>query len=193
MIRAVALANSNLYFVDFKDSFTHNILAYLDTSRAYQVIQPNDVHGLLASEQAQFIWGPGPGRADEYGIDLSLLRSSLLNPKHRHLGICLGHQLIGLALGGRYRTLDRPLHGVALEITLPEWSDWGLSAIPEQFQFYNSLVIDMNEIEGLRVFKAHDSVMMLASKTFLSCQFHPESVGTSCPERFFSGVMKNFL
>ncbi|MFX3675810.1 MAG: aminodeoxychorismate/anthranilate synthase component II [bacterium] len=193
MIRAVALANSKLYFVDFKDSFTHNILAYLKSSWQCQVVEPCDVHDLLSTEQARFIWGPGPGRADEYGIDLSLLRSSLLNSNHRHLGICLGHQLIGLALGGTYRTLGRPLHGVSLEITLPEWSDWGFSTIPEQFQFYNSLVIDINENEGLRVFKAYNSVMMLATKTVLSCQFHPESVGTSCPERFFSGVMKNFL
>tara|TARA_R110000868_G_scaffold248282_24_gene504767 strand:- start:18 stop:599 length:582 start_codon:yes stop_codon:yes gene_type:complete len=193
MTRVVALASSDLYFVDFDDSFTHNILAYLRAWGDFKVIVPSQANQVLLSANAKIVWGPGPGRADEYGIDLALLRESLFNSNHRHFGICLGHQIIGLALGGRYRALEKPLHGVALEVALPEWRDWGFNGGVEHFQFYNSLVIDMNENEDLRTLRLQNSVVMLAGTSFLTCQFHPESVGTSCPERFFSNVMQSFL
>lgn len=197
MIRVVVLANSDLkykiFFVDFKDSFSHNILSYLKSWGPIEIVSPHMANELLAQGQQRFIWGPGPGRADEYGIDLDLLRTSVTNMKHRHFGICLGHQLLGLALGGVYGKEDFPLHGVARKISLPEWNDWGMAGESEVVQSYNSLTIELNENADVRVWKQNGSVVMLATKNVFSCQFHPESVGTSCPERFFSAVRRNFL
>src|SRR5690606_15720996 len=109
----------------FHDSFSFNILARLKSWSDVEIIDPSKANQYLLTH-SRFVWGPGPGRADEYGIDLELLKTSLLNKEHRHCGICLGHQLIGLALGGIYDHEDFPKHGTSEELILPEWSDWGL-------------------------------------------------------------------
>ncbi len=197
MIRAVHLLTSSfqdpIVFVDFKDSFTYNILSYLKIWSSVKVISPEDADPYLEKERVRFIWGPGPGRANEYGINFEKLTKSLNNQNHRHFGICLGHQLIGLCFGGTYRNLYAPLHGVSLNLQLPDWNDWGLKSQEIRAQFYNSLVIDLNENEKLRVHKVENDVMMIATQTVITCQFHPESVGTSCPEQLFSGIIQNFL
>src|SRR5690606_19342057 len=124
------------------------------------------------------------------------LRSSLVNANHRHFGICLGHQLIGLALGGKYVKEAFPRHGVSDEMILPTWSDWGLNGESVTVQFYNSLLVSLGSIESdgnIRTYIHDNRLLLLATKTVFSCQFHPESVGTSYPELFFGGVKKNFL
>lgn len=197
MIREAHLPTSSLsaqvIFVDFKDSFTYNILAYLKKWSEIKVISPSEVDAYLKIDHTRFIWGPGPGLADDYFSNFDQINASLHNPTHKHFGICLGHQLIGRCLGGRYRKLDYPKHGMSQKIILPEWEKWGLNKTELEVQFYNSLVIDINESKDLYVFKYNNDVLMLSNDRIISCQFHPESVGTSCPEAFFSGVMQNFL
>src|SRR5690606_10831309 len=112
-----------IIFVDFYDSFSHNILAYLKAwGQQIKVIHPNEVNTYLSHGHKRFVWGPGPGRVEDYAIDLNLVRTSIQNLEHRHFGICLGHQLLGLALGGKYGQEVMPRHGIADEITLPRWS-----------------------------------------------------------------------
>ena len=197
MIKVAHLQTSSLkrpvFFIDFNDSFSYNILAYLKKWVSVEIISPQNVENYLTKDDMRFIWGPGPGRADEYGIDFKLLKQSLLNSTQRHFGICLGHQLIGLSLGGKYKSLSQPLHGVSRSVTLPEWSEWGMNGSNINAQFYNSLVVEIGDIENARVHRYDNEVLMISSQTVISCQFHPESVGTSCPERLFSAIMQNFL
>lgn len=186
------MLNSKIVFVDFNDSFTHNILSYLYPWGEIEVVSYTAIHDYLKTHE-RFVWGPGPGMAHEYGIDFDLLRASLGNKEHRHFGICLGHQLIGLALGGSYVKESFPKHGIAQEICLPEWNDWGMSGQKITVQSYNSLGIEINESGDTRVWRQDNFVTMLATKNVLTCQFHPESVGTSCPELIFGAVRQNFL
>lgn len=188
----VDLPNSRIIFVDFRDSFSHNILSYLKTWGEVLVIDPIEANTFLKTDN-RFIWGPGPGRADEYGIDQSLLIDSLNNSEHRHFGICLGHQLLGLTLGGYYSKEKFPRHGVAQEITLPVWPDWGFKGEQATVQSYNSLTIEIASSDTLRIWRQNDVVVMMATATMISMQFHPESVGTSCPELFFGSLRQNFL
>lgn len=184
---------TSMIFVDFRDSFTYNILAYLKHWGDIKVISPSEVESYLRLDYSRFVWGPGPGLADDYFLNFDLIKESLNNKTQKHFGICLGHQLIARSLGGIYRKLDNPKHGMSEKILLPEWMNWGLTKSEIDVQFYNSLVVDINETVDLRVFKHHNDVLMLSSDRLISCQFHPESVGTSCPETFFSNVMQNFL
>ena len=126
-------------------------------------------------------------------MNFDSIGESLNNKSQKHFGICLGHQLIARCLGGTYRQLEAPKHGMSDKILLPEWKNWGLSKAELEVQFYNSLVVDISETDDLRVFKHHNDVLMLSTNRLITCQFHPESVGTSCPETFFSNVMQNFL
>lgn len=197
MIREAPLLISNqrpsMIFVDFRDSFTYNILAYLKNWGEIKVITPSDIETYLHVDHTRFIWGPGPGLADDYFLNFDSIKKSLSNKTQKHFGICLGHQLIARSLGGVYRKLESPKHGMSEKIRLPEWKNWGLNNTELEVQFYNSLVVDINETDDLRVFKHHNDVLMLSTDRLITCQFHPESVGTSCPETFFSNVMQNFL
>src|SRR5690606_34167304 len=81
----VTLANSKIVFVDFNDSFTHNILSYLYSWGEIEVIAATESSEYLKTHE-RFVWGPGPGMVHEYGIDFDLLRNSINNPTHRHFG-----------------------------------------------------------------------------------------------------------
>lgn len=186
------LPNSKIVFVDFNDSFAHNILSYLYSWGEIEIINSNQIKAFLKTHK-RFVWGPGPGMAHEYGIDFDALRTSLNNPQHRHFGVCLGHQLLGLALGGSYIKEDFPKHGIAERIVLPEWNDWGMHGQHITVQSYNSLAIELEATDDIRVWHQGKNLTMLATKNIFSCQFHPESVGTSCPELIFGAVRQNFL
>lgn len=186
------MLTSKIVFVDFNDSFTHNILAYLYAWGEIEIISAQEANSYLKTHK-HFVWGPGPGMAHEYGIDFDLLRDSVNNLEHRHFGICLGHQLLGLALGASYVNEAFPKHGTSEEIVLPEWHDWGMTGQKVTVQSYNSLGIELEQSKDVRVWHQGKSLMMLATKNVLSCQFHPESVGTSCPDAFFGAVRQNFL
>ncbi len=111
------------------------------------------------------------------------------------MGICLGHQLIFHAKGSKIEKSQRPLHGQSELITIPHWSqtftEKDFSQVME-VQRYNSLCVKNYNFEAQVVRNKSEEVVMAMGPGFFSCQFHPESIGTSCPKSFFHSLV-NYL
>ncbi|MCY4644206.1 MAG: aminodeoxychorismate/anthranilate synthase component II [Bacteriovoracales bacterium] len=178
--------------IDFEDSFTHNVAHYL---YAYG-ISYRSVHWRDYEENHSWdlvILGPGPGSALDYREFLEKIAPSLEGHSHEsspfYFGICLGHQLLGLwADLELYRS--RPLHGQRVESSIPRWNcfpkkAWGKRVFVQR---YNSWSLRGRPSDS--EMSLSEDAMFLRGRHFLSYQFHPESIGTSCPRLFFESVFK---
>ncbi|HTO21809.1 MAG TPA: gamma-glutamyl-gamma-aminobutyrate hydrolase family protein, partial [Spirochaetia bacterium] len=106
--------------IDNYDSFTHNLYQYVREMTDVPVeVYRNDritVEELEKLKPAGIVISPGPGRPEEAGISMELIRR--LAGTVPILGVCLGHQAIGAAFGGRVVAARRIVHGKAEDITL---------------------------------------------------------------------------
>jgi anthranilate/para-aminobenzoate synthase component II len=185
---------------DFEDSFTYNILSELKLlGLACNVVAFKDVFIFLQSlvdtdKKHVVILGPGPGHPRDYRQYENLIQDLLKNKNLFIMGICLGHQLILESLGYSIEHCRRPIHGESRKIKLSKAWAKRVGQQEIEVQFYNSLVPKTNNIvlENVEVFAQEDEVLMACSEGFVSYQFHPESLGTSCPQRFF-GCIRDFL
>ena len=106
-----------LLLIDNYDSFTYNLYQYLGELGAETRVVRNDeltVAQALALRPSSVVISPGPGNPDEAGISLDLIRA--LPPEVPLLGVCLGHQALGQAFGGRIVRAPRIMHGKTSEI-----------------------------------------------------------------------------
>ena len=114
-----------------------------------------------------------------------------------HLGVCLGHQIIGRVQGDKVIRSQMPLHGQAVPLKIPSWEGffpkktWNRNI---QVQRYNSLTVRRRKVLGSlsEVLDENGEVLIRSFKQGISYQFHPESVGTSFPSLFFE-PLKYFL
>lgn len=187
-----------ILIVDFDDSFTFNIAELCHRwSLEFEVLNYKELDASVIHKNnyKNIIWGPGPGRPSSYP-EVGKLINSLFKEDLFHFGICLGHQLIFEALG--YEIVDAPVkrHGRSGMFSIPRWpsfskADWGREM---EVQYYSSLAVKdspvCDEIE-----KVVDGGVILSGNgvNFLSYQFHPESVGTSCPEVFFRRLREKLI
>ena len=174
--------------IDFEDSFTYNIVSAFNKSKIdVDVYHWSKLDGTLIDKYQFFILGPGPGFVEDYLCAKSYIEEILFDQKKFILGVCLGHQLIHHTYGAKIIPWVTPLHGQSQEIKYPKWLD----NIKTNVQFYNSWGVDPyfkhSEID---LFLFENKVMASRGKNFLSYQFHPESVGTTCPESFFNPVFE---
>jgi anthranilate synthase/aminodeoxychorismate synthase-like glutamine amidotransferase len=170
--------------IDNFDSFVHNLARYIgELGFERRTIRTDEisVEEALALEPAAILLSPGPCGPDEAGISVDLVRAAAA---HRIplLGVCLGHQAIAAAFGGRILRAPRPVHGKASYI-YHQYTDL-FDSIPSPFMAgrYHSLIAELPEGGPLRA-TAHtdDGVLMaLAHETvpIFGVQFHPESVLT---------------
>ena len=136
--------------------------------------------------------GPGPHGPEYYGLN-SLIEQLIENNKV--LGVCLGHQLIASALGMTVASSQKPMHGQSIKIKLDKfWQNELRSPKTLEVQRYNSLAVYSGKgIKGPKLLKHQQEVMAIKSEQTLSYQFHPESVGTTCPEVFFRSFQRFLL
>ena len=170
--------------VDFEDSFTYNIAQYLDHYRIpYRVVQWQNYRDRHC--ETLIILGPGPGVVFDYRKFLEQVNCT----RNFYFGICLGHQLLGVLHGFElYR--HRPMHGQVVSTKIPHWgcfpqSTWGRPALVQRYNSW-SLRKGSGQVQGV----LSSDGMFLFGHHFLSYQFHPESIGTSCPHLFFESAFK---
>lgn len=183
-----------IYMIDNYDSFTYNLVQYLQMLGAEVVVRRNDevsVEEVLNSGAAGVVLSPGPGRPDEAGIMLDLIRRGGDMPM---LGVCLGHQAIGAAFGTSIIHARRLMHGKLSTITHD--GQGVFKGLPETFQAvrYHSLAIDESSLPACLVPTAHseDGELMgirHTSRPLEGIQYHPESILSQNGKR----QLRNFL
>ena len=183
-----------IYMIYNYDSFTYNLVQYLQMLGAEVVVRRNDevsVEEVLNSGAAGVVLSPGPGRPDEAGIMLDLIRRGGDMPM---LGVCLGHQAIGAAFGASIIHARRLMHGKLSTITHD--GQGVFKGLPETFQAvrYHSLAIDESSLPDCLVPTAHseDGELMgirHTSRPLEGIQYHPESILSQNGKR----QLRNFL
>jgi para-aminobenzoate synthetase component 2 len=184
-----------LLMIDNYDSFTYNLVQYLGELGAAVVVKRNDaidVAGARALSPDAIVISPGPCTPKEAGVSLAILRE--LSGELPILGVCLGHQCIGEAFGGRVVRASRLMHGK----TSPVVHDGKtiFESIPSPFDAmrYHSLLVEWDTVPDCLEISARteeNEVMGFRHKTLRveGVQFHPESIGTPQGKR----VLENFL
>ena len=178
--------------IDNYDSFTFNLVQYLgELGAAVEVFRNDavDVAGIRARRPDALVLSPGPCTPDEAGVTLEAVRS--LAGELPILGVCLGHQAIGQAFGGRVVRNFRIVHGKSSPV---HHRGTGIYAgIPSPFEAgrYHSLVVDRRSLPAsLRVTSWTDGgeVMGLRHRSLdvEGVQFHPESILTGAGKRLLA-------
>lgn len=190
--------------IDFNDSFTYNIASELETLGVMsQIISWENCYEFLNQtifkERHALILGPGPGNPTDYESIFSQISKVILNPNIFFMGICLGHQIYWKMRGIDSVRSKNPMHGQAIKVELPDWNSFiGFSGKTIFVQRYNSLVLNISESQFIKKFNDFqglfydDECLITRFNRGLTYQFHPESVGTSCPSIFFA-PLSNFL
>jgi anthranilate synthase component 2 len=181
--------------IDNYDSFTYNLWHFLSELGAEVEVQRNDkisVADALARNPAGIILSPGPCDPDRAGICLPLIAAAA--GKVPVLGVCLGHQAIGQAFGGKVVRAPSPMHG---KVSVMTHSGHKMFAgIPSSFTAtrYHSLIVERTSLPAeLEITATTDDglIMGLAHKrhAITGVQFHPESIASQYGHR----ILRNFL
>src|SRR5688572_13201608 len=181
--------------IDNYDSFTYNLVQYLGELGQQVEVYRNDKIDVATIEKIspdRIVISPGPGNPDQAGVTLKLLKA--FEGKKPILGVCLGHQAIGEAFGGKVVHAPYLMHGKTSEICHD--GNGVFEGLPYRFPAtrYHSLVVDRDSVpEALEVSATTpDGIIMgLRHKTYFceGVQFHPESIMTAHGKQ----LLQNFL
>ena len=187
-----------ILMIDNYDSFVFNVEQYLKEMTDDEVITVrNDaitIDDIKKMNPSKIIFSPGPKHPKDSGICLEILNNTDELGNIPILGICLGHQAIGMNFGGKIKRLENPLHGKTSEITVLSENSVLFKNLPKKFKVmrYHSLYVD-NIPEELEVTaRSEDGVAMAVehkSKNIFGIQFHPESFFTE----YGKNMIRNFL
>jgi anthranilate synthase component 2 len=181
--------------VDHYDSFTYNLVQLIESlGRRTEVVKSDaePAERLVSKKPEAVLLSPGPGHPREAGVFAELLR--ILPSETPLLGVCLGHQALGMALGGRVERGPEPVHGKASLVYHEGQGILAGVANPFEAGRYHSLVVVREGLpEELELTAwTEDGLVMAAQHRELpryGVQFHPESILT--PEG--PKVVENFL
>jgi anthranilate synthase component II len=188
-----------LLILDNYDSFTYNLVQYAGELGAEPIVYRNDALTpveALALEPAAIVISPGPGTPAEAGISIPLVRAAAgVVPV---LGVCLGHQAIGEAFGGRVVRADRLMHGKTTMVAHSGHPIFEGIPSPVEVMRYHSLIVSPENLPPELEVTAWSNdrprgqeIMALCHRTLpvFGVQFHPESVATMEGKR----LLTNFL
>jgi anthranilate synthase component 2 len=169
--------------VDHYDSFTYNLVQLIESLGAVTEVVKSDAEtaqALVERRPEAVVLSPGPGRPEQAGCFTDLLR--ILPDEVPVLGVCLGHQAMGIVAGGRVERTT-PVHGKA---SLVHHEGKGILAeVPEPFEAgrYHSLVVTREHLPAeLELTAWSDDGLVMATQhrslPRFGLQFHPESILT---------------
>jgi len=168
--------------IDNYDSFTYNLVHYLEDLDCEVTVKRNDQLSLEEVDAFEkIVLSPGPGIPDEAGLLKEIIAKYA--PTKSIFGVCLGQQAIGEVFGGSLINLDEVYHGIATQIQIIK-EDVIFAGIPKEIEVgrYHSWVVNPDLPEALEATSVDENgqIMSLRHKTYDVCavQFHPESVLT---------------
>lgn len=185
--------------IDNYDSFTYNLVQYLgELGAEVEVIRNDDLSAaeIEAMQPEKIVISPGPCTPREAGVSVDVVKA--LQGKIPVLGVCLGHQSIGEALGGRIVRAEKLMHGKTSMIHHAGKGIFAGLANPFVATRYHSLIIEKETLPAeleITAWTDDGTVMGVQHKTLpASCslhgvQFHPESIMTAAGK----DLLKNFL
>jgi len=185
-----------LLVIDNYDSFTYNLVQYLGELGAKVEVRRNNQVTVDEIEQSlrpeRIVISPGPGTPDEAGVTLNVIER--LAGKIPLLGVCLGHQAIGQAFGGKVVRAPELMHGKASEVCHDGKTIF--AGLDDHFQAgrYHSLIVERQSLPScleISAYTSNDIIMGLRHRELKveGVQFHPESILT--PEG--KQLLANFL
>ncbi len=183
-----------ILLIDNYDSFVFNVEQYLRelTSEEVRCVRNDKItmEEIRRLNPSKIVLSPGPKHPQDSGICLEILRSDIAAPI---LGICLGHQAIGLACGAKIKRLQKPYHGKTSLIKVSRKEPL-FTGLPDEFEVmrYHSLYVDElpSNLECTAV--SEDGVVMALSvkdRPIFGIQFHPESYFTQYGKK----IIENFI
>jgi anthranilate synthase/aminodeoxychorismate synthase-like glutamine amidotransferase len=186
--------NTVILLIDNYDSFTWNLAQYLGELGAVPVVRRNDaitLDEIAAMAPSRIVISPGPGRPEEAGISIDVVKR--FGPTTPLLGVCLGHQGIGVAFGGSVVRAPRLMHGKVSAVQHDGRGVFRGLSVPFTAGRYHSLVVTDPLPDGLEAAARTDdgTIMGLRHREFPihGVQFHPESVLTTEGRQ----ILRNFL
>ncbi|MBW2503363.1 MAG: aminodeoxychorismate/anthranilate synthase component II [Deltaproteobacteria bacterium] len=185
-----------LLMVDNYDSFTYNLVQYLQVLGQEVQVYRNDkitIDEIRQKSPDQLVISPGPCTPNEAGISVSAIQE--LSGEIPILGVCLGHQSIGQAFGGKIVRADSLMHGK----TSPVWHDQRelFSGLPNPFDAtrYHSLIIERATLPDcleITAWTESQEIMGIRHRQLpvWGVQFHPESILTTSGMAMLSNFLK---
>lgn len=180
--------------IDNYDSFTYNLVHYLEDLDCEVTVKRNDKLDLKEVEEFHnIVLSPGPGIPEEAGLLKEIIKT--FAPAKRIFGVCLGQQAIGEVFGGRLINLDEVYHGVATKIRITK-DDPLFEGLPKELEVgrYHSWVVDPDLPDSLEATSVDENgqIMSIRHKNLDICavQFHPESVLTPYGKKMLENWLK---
>lgn len=184
-----------ILMIDNYDSFTYNLVQYISQLGGEVEVQRNDavtIAQIAAMKPEAIVVSPGPCTPDQAGISVEVIRHF-----HRDipiLGVCLGHQAIGQAFGGRVIRATRIMHGKTSPVSNDGRTIFAGLANPFTAGRYHSLIVERQSLPDCLEISAETEegeIMGLRHRSLPieGIQFHPESILTPSGKR----IIRNFL
>ncbi len=185
-----------ILIIDNYDSFTYNLVQYVKELTDAQVdVYRNDTISLADIDAYDtVIFSPGPGLPEQAGIMIDAIKQYA--PQKKMLGVCLGHQAIGMAFGSKLQNLKKVYHGVQTPVKIMDTDDPVFKNIAPETEVgrYHSWVIAPTTLsDELKVTAQSEDGQIMAVKhkkyPVWGLQFHPESIMTDEGKK----MIQNFL
>lgn len=184
-----------IVMIDNYDSFTYNLVQYLQVLGADVRVVRNDaatVDEILSWNPRGIVISPGPGKPEDAGVSVALIRAAA--PSVPILGVCLGHQAIAVAFGGRVGPARFLMHGKTSMVQPDGRGIYRGISTPFQAMRYHSLAVFRDVLPDCLEISAEaddGEIMGIRHKTYPceGIQFHPESIMTPVGKR----LLRNFL